>query len=116
MSDPGIIPRQPFPGNGARNLPRDQDVMINGHIVKSKYCDTCNVYRPPRCSHCSVCNNCVERYVCSVTTVATHNASPAARSPPAPPSALTARPAVARTLVPAHTRYRDPEPSTTTCT
>jgi palmitoyltransferase ZDHHC9/14/18 len=61
MSDPGIIPRQPLPPLAPRHLPREQDVMVNGHIVKSKYCDTCNVYRPPRCSHCSVCNNCVER-------------------------------------------------------
>mmetsp|Transcript_22350 Transcript_22350/g.42632 ORF Transcript_22350/g.42632 Transcript_22350/m.42632 type:complete len:405 (-) Transcript_22350:344-1558(-) len=62
VSDPGIIPRQPFPANGTRNLPRVQDVMVNGHVVKSKYCETCNLYRPPRCSHCSVCNNCVERF------------------------------------------------------
>lgn len=62
MSDPGIIPRQPLPPLAPRHLPREQDVMVNGHIVKSKYCDTCNVYRPPRCSHCSVCNNCVERF------------------------------------------------------
>ncbi|XP_050223945.1 probable protein S-acyltransferase 7 [Mercurialis annua] len=75
--DPGIIPRNTQPPepegyegqievtNGQTppfRLPRTRDVMINGIIVKTKYCDTCMLYRPPRCSHCSICNNCVERF------------------------------------------------------
>ncbi|KAJ8467447.1 hypothetical protein OPV22_029999 [Ensete ventricosum] len=75
--DPGIIPRNAHPpepeiieGNaeigGVRTpqlrLPRTKDVNVNGIIVKVKYCDTCMLYRPPRCSHCSICNNCVERF------------------------------------------------------
>ncbi|XP_041007385.1 probable protein S-acyltransferase 7 [Juglans microcarpa x Juglans regia] len=75
--DPGIIPRNAHPpepegfdgsveaGAGQTpqlRLPRIKEVVVNGVIVKIKYCDTCMLYRPPRCSHCSICNNCVERF------------------------------------------------------
>ncbi|KAL1547400.1 putative protein S-acyltransferase 7 [Salvia divinorum] len=73
--DPGIIPRNAHPPEpegydgsveGAQTpqlrLPRIKEVEVNGATVKIKYCDTCMLYRPPRCSHCSICNNCVERF------------------------------------------------------
>ncbi|KAL5222928.1 hypothetical protein ABZP36_027641 [Zizania latifolia] len=75
--DPGIIPRNTQPpepegfhvsnDTGVQTpqqfrLPRTKDVIVNGISVKIKYCDTCMLYRPPRCSHCSICNNCVERF------------------------------------------------------
>ncbi|KAG6480495.1 hypothetical protein ZIOFF_063995 [Zingiber officinale] len=74
--DPGIVPRNAHPPEpeifedsnevGVQTpqsrLPRVKDVTVNGMTVKVKYCDTCMLYRPPRCSHCSICNNCVERF------------------------------------------------------
>ncbi|CAN8272911.1 unnamed protein product [Cochlearia groenlandica] len=73
--DPGIIPRNSHPpepealdsnantGTGQTpRLPRVKEIQVNGNIFKVKYCDTCMLYRPPRCSHCSICNNCVERF------------------------------------------------------
>ncbi|CAN6576762.1 unnamed protein product [Malus baccata var. baccata] len=79
--DPGIIPRNSRPPESDEafdlatpsmewvnertphlKLPRTKDVVVNGHTVKVKYCDTCLLYRPPRVSHCSICNNCVQRF------------------------------------------------------
>jgi palmitoyltransferase ZDHHC9/14/18 len=79
--DPGIVPRNSRPPEADETfdsttpsmewvndrtshlkLPRTKDVVVNGHTVKVKYCDTCMLYRPPRTSHCSICNNCVQRF------------------------------------------------------
>ncbi|KAG6388545.1 hypothetical protein SASPL_149973 [Salvia splendens] len=78
--DPGIVPRNSHPPEeefrydtsasvevGGRQtpslqFPRTKEVMVNGLPIRVKYCDTCMLYRPPRCSHCSICNNCVERF------------------------------------------------------
>lgn len=73
--DPGIVPRASHPPEdihydnlsltntpGILQFPHVKEVTVNGMPVKVKYCETCMVFRPPRCSHCSICNNCVERF------------------------------------------------------
>lgn len=71
LTDPGILPRQQdfsecFDWRTGvfrdRQPPRYSEVVFRGHSIKLKYCTTCNLYRPPRCTHCSVCENCVERF------------------------------------------------------
>lgn len=77
--DPGIIPRATLPEaletdrlyqlenqnqetNNGYQAPRYKEVEIKGRSFKLAYCQTCQMYRPPRASHCSRCNNCVERF------------------------------------------------------
>lgn len=78
--DPGIIPRNPpnpdlddewdacsmstdwAAGHSGRYLPPTKSINVNGMVVRVKFCQTCMLYRPPRCSHCSICNNCVDRF------------------------------------------------------
>lgn len=73
FSDPGIIPRMTTPINDPTskiwhqhttpvNPPKHQDITIQGHLFKMKYCVSCNLYRPPRCVHCSICDNCVDKF------------------------------------------------------
>ncbi|KAH8802752.1 DHHC palmitoyltransferase-domain-containing protein [Xylogone sp. PMI_703] len=74
-SDPGILPRnlEPMPPvdedeDPLRLAPPVNDwVMIkSAHSttaameVPTKYCKTCNIWRPPRAHHCRVCDNCIE--------------------------------------------------------
>ncbi|KAI0512251.1 hypothetical protein KFK09_012889 [Dendrobium nobile] len=79
--DPGIVPRNAqsiessetsdfntpsmewINGRASQmRLPRTKDIILNGFVIKVKYCDTCLLYRPPRTSHCSICNNCVQKF------------------------------------------------------
>jgi len=36
-------------------------IKVNKIPVTIKWCNTCNIYRPPRATHCSTCDNCVFR-------------------------------------------------------
>ncbi|KAK8070873.1 DHHC zinc finger domain-containing protein [Apiospora hydei] len=74
-SDPGILPRHlhKFPPPEAGDDPlRLAPPMNDWTLIKSaesstaamevptKYCKTCNIWRPPRAHHCRLCDNCVE--------------------------------------------------------
>ena len=61
LVDPGIIP--PNPQESAyRFRPRLQEIVVNGVHTQLKYCDTCNISRPPRAIHCSICNQCMDTF------------------------------------------------------
>lgn len=55
-TDPGIIPRRPF----LELQPLKNKLFLEGkEKTESRYCQTCQIFRPPRSSHCSTCQNCV---------------------------------------------------------
>ena len=45
-----------------RDRPPSKEYQINGYTVNTKWCMTCNHYRPPRCSHCAICDNCTRKF------------------------------------------------------
>ncbi|GAB1312168.1 Eukaryotic peptide chain release factor GTP-binding subunit [Madurella fahalii] len=74
-SDPGILPRNvhrfPPPDENEDPLrlgpPTTEWALIKSTEkntaameVPTKYCKTCNIWRPPRAHHCRLCDNCVE--------------------------------------------------------
>nr|XP_048298021.1 palmitoyltransferase ZDHHC18-like [Myodes glareolus] len=81
FTDPGILPRATICEAAAlekqidnagsstyRPPPWTREVLINGQMVKLKYCFTCKMFWPPRTLHCSVCDNCVTFiFACVVT-------------------------------------------------
>lgn len=71
LSDPGVIPKQKAYTEvydartktyRTRMPPRNFELLLGSHPTKLKYCTTCSIYRPPRCTHCAICDDCVERF------------------------------------------------------
>lgn len=62
FTDPGIIPRREKEKEEKEEHLLFQEITLKGHTWSLKYCETCHIYRPPRCSHCSYCNNCVDHF------------------------------------------------------
>ncbi|KAJ9445747.1 Protein S-acyltransferase 8 [Diplonema papillatum] len=68
--DPGVIPRgtgpmppagKPVHVKGIGTLAGfDRTVNVDGVEMVRRWCETCNLLRPPRASHCPVCGNCVD--------------------------------------------------------
>ncbi|KAI8373851.1 DHHC palmitoyltransferase-domain-containing protein [Blakeslea trispora] len=67
-TDPGIIPRnldplieQEIQDNASfESTTPPKEIWIKNTPYSLTYCETCNIYRPPRSSHCRQCDNCVE--------------------------------------------------------
>jgi hypothetical protein len=69
--DPGIVPRGTYfrdQSDPVKNIQRERPPMmaveqqVRGFPVRTKFCDTCNIYRAPRVTHCSSCDTCIERF------------------------------------------------------
>ncbi len=61
--DPGKYPKLMDDSNDdVFKSPLYKNVMIKNSMIKTKWCSSCNFYRPLRCSHCSVCNACVDQF------------------------------------------------------
>ncbi len=63
-TDPGILPRAQrslYLFNELRP-PRTQHIQAAGGRSTLKFCDQCDIFRPPRAEHCPSCGNCVLKF------------------------------------------------------
>ena len=69
--DPATIPMREFLEKSTNNklhvptehsLYRRKYLAVHGpFLTKMKYCQTCDIFRPPRTVHCGICECCIER-------------------------------------------------------
>ncbi|KAA8498994.1 putative protein S-acyltransferase 6 [Porphyridium purpureum] len=69
LTDPGVVrssetepPGMRADGEQQGNRMRRLPVTIDGVLYKHRFCETCRIWRPLRCSHCAVCNACIDRF------------------------------------------------------
>jgi len=62
--DPGIIPRRTLPPEKQQSENKSglKTVSVNQVEIQMRWCVTCKIFRPPRCTHCATCDVCVERF------------------------------------------------------
>jgi palmitoyltransferase ZDHHC9/14/18 len=64
FQDPGVLPRSKHFDllqwqKDYTYIPKFKNITVNNRIFNSKFCETCQIWRPPRTSHCSLCNYCI---------------------------------------------------------
>lgn len=57
---PDDDPLRPAPPTNDWTLVKSADKSVAAMEVPTKYCKTCNIWRPPRAHHCRLCDNCIE--------------------------------------------------------
>ena len=64
FKDPGRYPKSNLEDglDDTFKSPLYKIVLVKNKQVKTKWCSSCNFYRPLRCSHCSVCNSCIDQF------------------------------------------------------
>lgn len=69
IMDPGIMPKATLHEElfnlrltGIDRTYGTQYITIREKTTFVRFCRTCHMFRPPRCSHCSVCNRCIESF------------------------------------------------------
>ncbi|CAF0923283.1 unnamed protein product, partial [Didymodactylos carnosus] len=60
--DPGRYEKATHDENDQDETTFYKTVEICGTNGRMKWCQTCQFYRPPRCSHCSVCDYCIDQF------------------------------------------------------